>query len=912
MTTFLHRTAELIWQASNGQPDSHTVILPGRRAGLYLKRELAVIAGTPIWAPRMLTLSEFLQQSTGLRAANTSELIFVAYEAYRHCGGDASFEDFLSWIHTALSDFSSVDHYLVDARKFFSNLRDIRDIEHWSLNEETLSKDQRHLVVFWEKLGQLYSALRQKLTDQGMMYPAMLTRHAAENPQWVEAAAEWGQLWLVGFNALSPAEQKVAELLVRQHGMRVLWDADAYYLDDEMNEAGFHLRAQMKRLPNLLSPSTDLIDSEKEICLHPLSGEASQAKAMARLLQNTDGVNTAVVLCNNNFLAPVLESIPPNIKEFNVSAGISLAATPLYELIKAAFSLFSKNPPPDQPREIYHRHLLRFLQLPLVGRPAEALDPGVVGRFKTQLIRNHRITVRWTDDSKGEGLEALRALDGVMAATEISGGAGVIALFTALTDLLVSGVPLTEVEAEYVFQLARLTRQVKGLVEKYPFADTPEALKTVFMTLLRAEQITFYGEPLTGLQVIGLLETRNLDFDHVILLGANEDVLPASRAEQSLIPHDLKTVFGMPGYKHRDALFAYYFYRLIQRAKRVDILYSTSAEGTRTAEVSRFVRQLQLESPTRNPLIRFTSGHNGTAVAGREPLLAIRSTPAIRASISEQLTKGFSPSALNKFLTCPRDYYYRYVLGLGEPDEMEETPESSTFGIIVHDSLEELYALFVNIGPLDVDRLQLLKEQVSESVKRHFTDYYPEKHMYQGQNLLTFRACEHYVRNLISCDIQRLREGETITISGLETEISHRLTLLPGHDVLFSGKADRIEHNRGLPMIVDYKTGGGSEKDLKLKSINELDKKPKAFQLMLYAWIWHRSHPGTAMRAGIIFLRSFRSGVVPLIIDKSDILTDAHFDEFEKWLRQKANQLLDPELVFDHNTKSKYCLYCGG
>lgn len=888
---------------------SQTVILPGRRAGLYLKRELAALSRQPIWAPRMVTLSEFLQELTGLRPANTSELVFIAYEAYLQCEGQETFDEFLLWAHSALGDFASVDHYLADARSFFSNLRDIREIEHWSLRDEPLSRDQQHLVDFWEKLGKLYAALRQQLTTQGIAYPAMMTRHAAENPDNLAVSQYSQTLWMVGFNALSPAEQKVADHLVKSTGMRVLWDADAYYLNDENNEAGFHLREQMKRLPNRLTPGRDLGTMEKEICLHALSGEASQAKTMARLLQKSDGAQTAVVLCNENFLAPVLESIPPNIQTFNVSAGVSLAKTPLYELVQAVFGLFTKETKAGENPEIYHRHLMRFLQLPLAGRLAEMLKPGVVGLFQSHLIRNHRIMVHWQEDTAEPGLEALRKLDTVMEAAQMSGGKAVLAALERLSELLLAEAEMTDAETEYIFQLARLTRQVKALTEKYPFAESPASLKSVFMSLLRAEQMTFYGEPLTGLQILGLLETRNLDFDHVILLGANEDVLPASRSDHSLIPHDLKAVYGMPGYKHRDALFAYYFYRLIQRAKKVDVLYSTSGEGSGSGEVSRFVRQLMFEAPLRNPAIRFTHGHLSTRVTAREPNLFVKSSPEIRAEIIAQFTKGFSPSALTKFLTCPLDYYFRYVLGLGEPDEMEETPEASTFGSIVHDSLEEIYLPFVGQEPLRADALKATLDRVPGVVRRHFTDHYPEKHMNQGQNLLTYRACEHYVRNLINCDLGRLKAGEAIVLHALEEKIGH--SLKHGDlEVMFSGKADRIESMEGLPIIVDYKTGSGDEKDLKVNSNEDLDKKPKAVQLMLYAWIWHKTNNQEEVKAGIIFLRNFSKGVVPLVFAGETTLTTVHFEYFEKWLGQKITSLLDPGLVFEHQPASKYCLYC--
>jgi ATP-dependent helicase/nuclease subunit B len=908
--SFLSEVAEVLLREAGEDLGQHTVLLPGKRMSLFLNKELAARSPRPIWAPRYVTLNEWLAERMDIRKAEQSELVFKAYRAYLDVGGTESFEEALRWIHSAVADFAAVDHALADATQLFSNLRNIREIEHWSLRDEPLTKDQQSLVVFWEQLGKVYHAFRALLSEEGVAYPAMMMRMAAEQPEALRAEECRGRIWMVGFNVLSRAEQRVCQQLVREAGLRCMWDADAYYIKDDMQEAGLHLRDELKQFPSEVPPTEGLLAGKKHIRLRPMSGEVAQAKEAALILEQIPAEGAALVMCNESALPAVLNSIPPNVETFNVSAGMRMSNTPLNDLVGAFFALCPKKiPTGDEAPDIYHRHVMRFLESPLIGKLCDPDNTGLIGRFRSYLIRNYRIMVNWADDTANPEFSGLRALDEIMAAALSGQSDGALRGLAHLAETLTESRGLSDVEEEYAFRLGQMARQVLALVEKYPFADSPGVLKTLMMSLLRSETMTFYGEPLTGLQILGLLETRGLDFRHVILTGVNEGTLPGSKMDNSLIPPDLKKAFGLPDYKHREALFAYYFYRLIQRAEIVDILYTDA--GGEIGEMSRFVRQITLEATRKNPNITIETLRPRLHVSPSPREVEIPMSDSIRERIVRLLEGGLSPTALAKFINCPLDFYYRYILGMGEPEDMEESPEAATFGTIVHNALEELYTPFVGGKPITREDLDGLLEKAEQAVHAHFVKIFPEKHIRKGQNFLIYRASGLYVKNLIRADIKRISEGETIQIESLEKDLRADFKAVPGLSVRFRGKADRIECGGAVPMIIDYKTGRGSVKDLTVAETEKLTTLTKALQLLIYAWLWQQEPHHGPVKAGIIFLRNHSAGVMPLNFLKSDIIGPEHLDAFEAFMKDQIEQLLDPKLVFAHNKKARNCVYCG-
>jgi ATP-dependent helicase/nuclease subunit B len=632
LETFLQKTANYLAAKYPDHISDICIVLPNRRAGLFFKRHLAQTSGKAMWSPDIFSAEDFIANLSGLEIIDQLNQLFELYSIYRKSKGKEAetFDEFSKWAATLLADFNEVDRYMANGSKLFSNLGDIREIENWSLGEENLTDFQTTYIKFWDSLGWYYKQITRALLDKKKAYPGLAYRYCADNISELVKRQRWHRIIFAGFNALTTAEERIIRTLVEMEKAEVLWDADSYYVKNKNHEAGRFLRKYKTQLhevaggavddeePGFLWEENNLSSSPKQIEVIGVARNVAQAKVTGDIVASLripepEMENTAIVLADENLLFPVLHSLPENVKDVNVTMGFPLRNTPVAGLFELLFNLhenpmrFGKNTD-----RFYHRDLIKFLSHPYINhlfRNAEPVNRYLVFEIQKRnavFISMDRLERELVEEHHRKEFEVLKPLfnkwRNVNDALKCC-----YALIEALKNALVRRDKKGErndkapnLELEFVYTYAKILRRVRTLVDDYGHITQIKTLHSIVTQTVYSTSLPFYGEPLRGLQVMGMLETRALDFETVILLSANENMLPSGRSQNSFIPYDLRRVFGLPTHTDRDAVFAYHFYRLLQRARTVYLLYNTETDKMGSGEKSRFITQLLHELPQAN------------------------------------------------------------------------------------------------------------------------------------------------------------------------------------------------------------------------------------------------------------------------------------------------------------------------
>lgn len=958
MTTFLSKTAQHLIQTYGNSLSDCCIVLPNKRAGLFLKQELSKLIDKPIWLPPILGAEDLIEKLSNTEIIDNLTQLFELYEVYQKIEPVTSqqssvhssqftvhssqstqnpkletpnskpetFEEFSKWGQILLHDFNEIDRYLIPTDAFFKTINDVRAIEVWNLGEHELSAIQLNYLAFWKQMGTLYEGFQQHLTNQNKSYQGKAFRMVAEklvlNPQaYIEQNIKWNKIIFVRFNALTLAEETIITELKKHNKAEVLWDANEYYLNDEMQESGMFLRA-FKQKP-IFSPFNWVTDKfkteQKNIHVIGIPQSIGQAKYLSTIFKDVNSENnfkdTAVVLAEESLLVPVLESIPLEISSINVTMGYPIRNAPLSNFFEIYFNLllnanrFGKN----KQLTYHYKDLTKLLQLPF--------SQIVFGEDKCNEVLQHIVTHNWVFINN-EKLAFINAILPFQLYSTYSAKETLVncLLFiekgkTFYTELVVKNAE-SKLELEYLFHFSKLFNQIKLLSTNYQVIEGIKTFVTIYRQLLSNLTIELYGEPLQGLQVMGMLETRNIDFKNVILLSTNEGVLPAGKTFNSFIPFDIKKAFNLPTHIEKDAVYAYHFYRLVQNAEKIYILYNTETNEFGSGEKSRFVTQLENElTEYRNITIHHKIITYPTITKIATPQ-KIEKTEKVIAKIKEFFERGVSPSALNTYLNCPLDFYYKYILRIVEVDDVEENIESNTFGTVIHNVLEKLYKPFeVNqliLTESDVKKMAELAPSLTE--KEFLENGFSKNELYSGKNFITFNIALGYIDSFLTNEINFLNKGNPqLLIKYLEKPLKHQLNF-SSTSVLLKGKADRIDGYGNIIRILDYKTGRVEESDLKISDVeNVLDKnKSKAFQVLFYAYLYTKEQDVLAaeLNSGIIALKKKNEVYLPFLMNKLGEITPEVLVKFEQILLQILQEIVNSEIPFEHKKDAKYCLYC--
>lgn len=956
MKPFLYQVATLFYQQYGAEIHRLAFVFPNRRAGLFFQKYLSEISERPLFSPSILTINDLFMQLSGKHPADKIQMLFRLYELYKQRSGSSeSFDEFIYWGEMLLNDFDDIDKYMVDARMLFRNVSDLKSLDDdfnylspeqvqairsfWSsFYPKGDSPNQQHFLELWEILYDLYAGLRTSLAKDGCGYDGMIFREVVEQLE-KEPMSDFSfdQVVFVGLNALSVSEERLLLALQKKGVADFYWDYVGPWVTDPDNKASFFLERNLRLFPSRMQlPATGPVQAEIRVMGVPSAiGQAKQVypilQALADEQQLTDesALRTAIVLPDEHLLVPVLNAIPEVIQHINVTMGYPLAGTPVAALMEYILTLQKNIRYVDRVPVFYFRDVLPILNHQYVMAAA----PEEVSQLVKDMTAGNRIYVHAADLNRHELLSIL--FTPVQNTEELSDY--LIHVLEALNTCLRNKRPnpddeemisnstqtTADIEQEFIFHYFATVNRMKEVMRE---AKIEMRLDTYFRLLKRMTDlitIPFEGEPLSGLQVMGVLETRALDFDRLIILSMNEGIFPLKKAANSFIPYNLRRGFGLPTYEHQDSVWAYHFYRLIRRAKQVTLLYDTRTTGLQTGEVSRFVHQLRYhyQYPLIDELVVYDVASSAV------PPISVQKTTEVEKLLSDFLsggTRALSASAINTYLDCPLKFYFSVLEQIQEEDEITETVERDVFGSILHKVMEDLYAPFK--GKLvTADLLKLLRKDqplLTGTIARAFAELFfksPVVRPLEGENFLTGEMIRKYAEKILEQDA-RFTPFHYIES---EKKVRATITLSDRRVVQLKGFIDRVDSLDRVLRIVDYKTGSGK---LEFESVEglfdkEVKDRPKAvMQVFLYAWMYQQlpEYTGMPIQPAIYYLRTlFQRSFNPVVeqkkgrgkADKVNSFQEFVAD-FEGKLRQCLDEIFNLDIPFTQTETGKACAYC--
>ena len=922
MDTFLADVARDLRQRHPRDLDRVTVVFNNRRSGLFLRRQFAQLGDKPFFLPRIVGFDDLVSDLGGLEIVPNELLLFELFDIHSHLDNPdrrfETFEDFIAFGDTMLADFSQIDLYRVDAHRLFSNLRDLKVLGEWDIESSVLTPFQEQYLRFYSSLYDYYDRLHSRLLAQGKAYSGMAYRHVAENIDTLAPKMDCDEVCFVGFNALSACEESVIRHFFRLGKGRLYADGDAYYFDNPDQEAGHFLRRLATQYEGIGPFPNHFAQRHKSVtlvsCPEPLLQCKYAGTLLSQMAQRNSGDpldQTALVLGDEHLLLPVLNALPAEVHTANITMGYPFSETSAHALMLKLFSLQARR----HGKYFYHQDLNDLLSDFCISRLLEA--PDMHARLTRLLVQKHIV---YADPDELRSL--LAELDcnantlGYLFSPEPPSPDGFLQtarrLVVEIYDRRILDHNLKELEA--LGCLLQTLDHFIGLQSQYHFVESLSVLQKIYTRMARRRSVAFYGEPLSGLQILGMLETRNLDFRRVVLLSANEGVMPAGNNDNSLIPYNLKTAFGLPTYHEKDAVYAYNFYRLLQRADEVYLLYSTDSEGLGKGEPSRFLLQLRHELATRLPesVTLRESVVEATNSADLRPFVHIQpKTDDILHRLSDMADYGFSPSALNKYRACPLKFYYENVLGLREVDEVSEDLAQSDLGTCIHAVLQQAYAP-AGSAPVRKETLQQVLDNLDAILSRVLEEQFSHGRSHLGRNHFLESVAQKQIAAFLRSEIRRLDDGLRLEIVGLEASLSHSLNV-DGRNVKIIGTADRIDRAGGMLRVIDYKSGRVEERDLRVDTpdVDLLAVKDKWFQVVLYAWLYQRSVDGDEpCLSGIQPLGRLDAPLLTVTWEGQELLTPDRLALFEQNLVRMVADLMNPAVPFEANPGCDLCAYC--
>lgn len=947
MQTFLQLVAHDLYSKIGNDLSRTVLVFPNKRANLFFNGYLAGESDQPIWAPAAMSISDLFQKLSVQKTGDPIRLVCELYKVFKEeTQSQETLDDFYFWGELLISDFDDVDKNMVDADKLFSNLQGLKNLmdnydfldkeqeeairqffQNFSIERRTELKEK--FISLWDKLGSIYHRYQENLTELGIAYEGMLYRNVIE--QLDTERLKYDKYIFVGFNVLNKVEHQFFKLLQDADKAMFYWDYDIFYTQQiKKHEAGKFLKRNLQDFPNELPDSYfDSFKTPKNIRYISASTENAQARFLPEWIRTTfsnsecEEKENAVVLCNEALLLPVLHSIPQEVKNVNITMGFPLAQTPVYSFINAAMELQTNGYRSDTGRFTYEA-VSAILKHPYTQQLSTHADS-----LENELTKTNRFYPLPSELKQDDFLANL-----------FTPRSGIKDLCDYLVGLIKDISILYRKEGEYndifnqlyresLFQSHLKINRLYSLIESGELNVRTDTLKRLISKVLTASNIPFHGEPAIGMQVMGVLETRNLDFRNLVMLSLNEGQLPKSGGESSFIPYNLRKAFGMTTIEHKNAVYAYYFYRLIQRAENITLLYNTSSDGLNRGEESRFMLQLLVEGPheiTREYL-----------EAGQSPQsnqeIQIEKTPEVLRRIycaydsTNPKSVILSPSALNAYLDCRLRFYYRYVAGLKTPDEVSAEIDSALFGTIFHLSAQLVYTELTANGNMiqkeDLERLLRdevkLQSYLDQAFKKELFKVAPEeKPEYNGVQLINSKVILSYLKQLLRNDLQYT----PFEMVAMEKKVSEEMTIQTGQGpftLRLGGTIDRMDAKEGTLRIVDYKTGGSPKTPANIEQLfTPSETRPNyIFQTFLYAAIMSRKQSLMVAPALLYIHRAASESYSPVIEmgeprkPKIPVNNFAFFeDEFRERLQALLEEVFDEKEAFTQTKDIKKCSYC--
>lgn len=949
METFLKQVAHDLYNKTEGNFTKVAIVFPNKRASLFFNEYLAQESDRPIWSPTYVSISELFRQSSDLSIADPIKLVCDLYKVFQKAtGSKETLDDFYFWGEMLIADFDDADKNMADTHALFSNLKDLNELmdnydfleegqkealsqffHNFSINQVTELKQR--FISMWNVLGDIYAEYKALLESQSIAYEGMLYRQVIE--QLDVEALPYNKYIFVGFNVLNKVEHTLFKKLNEAGKAMFYWDYDTFYLNKTPHEAGEFIRRNLRDFPSELPASFfDNLNQPKEVTFIESPTENGQVRYLPQWIREnltSQEKETAVVLCNEALLQPVLHALPDNVKHINITMGFPLSQTPAYSFVNALMELHTSGYNPNNGRYLF-AEVISVLKHPYTRQLSPEAE-----KLEQTLTRDNRFYPLPSELKQDNVLELLftprrNNLDLCSMLSEALKEVAVIYQQQAASH----SDAFDQLYRESLFKTYTLVNRFHTLIESKELNVQAGTFQRLLTRVMSSSSIPFHGEPAIGMQVMGVLETRNLDFRHLIMLSVNEGQLPKAGGDSSFIPYNLRKAFGMTTIDHKIAVYAYYFYRLMQRAEKVTLVYNTATDGINRGELSRFMLQFLIEwgyPVLRKQLEAAQSPQDSTPII-------IEKTP----DIMERMKSVFdirnnpkaliSPSALNCYLDCPLKFYYKYVALLSAPDEVTADIDSAKFGSIFHYAAEHIYKDLTAHGKLiSKENLEtLLKDEVrlqtyvDNGFKELFFNLPPnEQPEYNGIQLINSAVIVKYIQQLLRNDLRYA----PFTFIGSEQRIFENIEICTSTGDIQSrigGIIDRIDSKGESLRIVDYKTGGDADTPANVQSLFIPDKKRSnyVFQTFLYASIvckkLREKNDSRLVAPALLYIHRAASEKYSPVIQmgepkkpKEPVDNFAQYEgDFRENLKTLLEDIFNPDISFTQTEIEDKCAYC--
>lgn len=911
--TFLQKIAQVILNEYTDNLSDIIIILPNRRAKVFLIEALRNQASKTIFAPEIISIEDFVQELAGIRSIDNVELLFEFYSIYLEISDtdNEPFETFANWAKTLLQDFNEIDRYLLEPDKVLKYLENIKEIEHWSVDVNKRTELINNYLIFWKKLPLYYHSLYNYLLKKGVGYQGLIYREAVKNLNHFSESVKDKNYIFAGFNALNQAEEKIVQYLLALEKAKIYWDIDEVFLRDKYHDTGLFQRRFQLEWPYYKTRPYEWItndyQNEKNIQVIGTPKSIGQAKIVGDIIdkhsKDNDGQlqNVAVVLGEESLLLPILYSLPASVDSLNVTMGFSSKNNPAQLLMAKLFKMhtnaLNRN---AKSYVLYYKDVLDILTHPLIEPFVNTSD--LVNRINqnnyTFIIHKKILELR------PNGNELFQLLFQKWDTNSVNVLENLSRILLLIKSNLSRDNEEEKITNAFVYSIFKVINQLISYFSSHQNIDNIDTLYAIYKQVIDVAEVSFEGEPLNGLQIMGVLESRVLDFETVIITSVNEGKFPSGKSINSFIPYDVKRELGLPTFKEKDAIYTYHFYHLLQRAKNVYLLYNSDSEGLDAGEKSRFITQLEVEKQPKHNLSFHVYNADVPEIA-HQPILVPKSE-SIMLRLKEIAEKGFSPSSLTAYIRNPIQFYFQRILRISETDEVEENIAINTLGTIIHGTLEELYKPLIGNILIEND-IKTCINNIDEEVLLQFKKEYKEGDIKKGRNLLAYEVAKRNVLNFLKTELEAIQMGDKIQIIALESKLERVLEHpnLP-FPVRIAGNVDRIENRNGRIRIIDYKTGKVEKGSVTLKTWNGLTqdiKNDKIIQILAYAFMYEPQSNGLEMEAGIISFKNLKSGFLPFNfkVDKevTQVISSEIMNSYLEEIVVLLNEILNKEVAFE-------------
>ena len=807
----------------------YTFILPNKRSALFLKKEISYFQNTNIFSPIIYEIDDFMQHISGFESIDDTELYFNFYECYLEYNSKEneiqSFDEFISWGKLMLIDFNEIDRELCETQKLFDYVNAFKDLNHWSFQEKETELLKKY-ILFWKNLKPYYNSLTKKLIAKKRAYQGKIYREATKSIEGFVKKNNIVNHIFLGFNALSKSESYVIQKIIEHNDSNIIfWDIDKRLINSDYNNSSFFIRSYLKNWNYYKTKKYELVsdeyEKEKDITVLGSAKSVTQLKHIGNLIEKMskeEQNKTAIVLSDEDLLIPMINSLPISIGKINVTMGYPIENTTTNLFFKSLFKLhYSKR------KEFYYKDVVSILQNELLDSFFEK-DNNILELLK----KNNLIYVSAKDlielDKKNEKVYNLLFNQWKKPKASIKN------CITLIKEIKKELKKKDKIYTNLIYHIENIFLQLQKYIDKYDFISSIKSLETIYSELLKSCNAPFQSTNNNGIQIMGMLETRLLNFENLFIVSMNEGILPSGKINNSYIPFEIKRKFGLHTHVEKDAIFSYHFFRLMKGARKIIITHNTEPDIKGGGEMSRFIRQIDVEGIHK---INFQT------ISGQKKLIinekGYNKTNLVLKKLEKIFEKGITASMLNLFLIDKRKFFERYILDIRE-ESIEEIAKSNTLGNIVHDTIEELYIPLISKN-LNIKELKRVKEAADQTITKNIEKYINKKSVERGKNVIICNTALSYVKKLIDKDINSIKGGNKIKILELEKDFANEISSNK-RKIKIRGKIDRIDLYNNEIRLIDYKTGKPIEKNkIHIKSLEEIknEKGIYALQLIFYS-----------------------------------------------------------------------------